>query len=222
MAVFGILACGLVFGDQYSSRLDLRKVIMLNSGGNTPVLLKDLNEETAKFFMKAPDNNILELILSPKVILVEGDAEFILLENFFNNLTGQNINQSSIHVLSVDGTSFKRYLDLARLLRIKTALVRDNDGDSTTNCVERYKDYDSDLIKVFYDSSDDVETFEVAMYNQNTEICDELFGENRRTLSVLDYMLKNKTDAAFELLEKRGNEILAPDYIRSAIEWINQ
>lgn len=54
-----------------SSRLDLRKAIMLNSNSSTPALLKDLPEDTAKFFMKAPDNNILEFILSNKVILVE-------------------------------------------------------------------------------------------------------------------------------------------------------
>lgn len=35
--------------------------------------------------MKAPDNNILEYVLSKKVILVEGDAEFILMEALYKN-----------------------------------------------------------------------------------------------------------------------------------------
>ena len=38
-------------------------------------------------FIKAPDNNILEFILSKKVILVEGDAEYILAEALFKNST---------------------------------------------------------------------------------------------------------------------------------------
>ena len=61
------------------ARLDLRKALLLNSGSVKPISLKNLPEGTAKFFIKAPDNNILEFVMSRKVILVEGDAEFILL-----------------------------------------------------------------------------------------------------------------------------------------------
>lgn len=50
-----------------SSRLDLRKSILLNSGSEKPLKLKELTPSTAKFFMKAPDNNILEFVLSNKV-----------------------------------------------------------------------------------------------------------------------------------------------------------
>jgi predicted ATP-dependent endonuclease of OLD family len=57
-----------------SARLDLRKAIMLNSSSDTPASLSALSKGTAEFFMKAPDNNILEFILSKKVILVEGWA----------------------------------------------------------------------------------------------------------------------------------------------------
>lgn len=66
-----------------SSRLNLRNSILLNSNSNVPVHLKGIDEDTAKFFIKAPDNNILEFVLSKKVILVEGDAEFLLMESFF-------------------------------------------------------------------------------------------------------------------------------------------
>lgn len=55
-----------------SSRLDLRKAILLGAGGKHARLNK-LPEDTARFFMKAPDNNVLEFSLSKKVILVEGD-----------------------------------------------------------------------------------------------------------------------------------------------------
>ena len=33
-------------------------------------------------------------------------------------------------------------------------------------------------------------------------------------------MLKNKTDAAFLLLEKKAAELVAPKYIQEAVEWI--
>lgn len=70
-----------------SSRLNLRSAILL--GKNRPVMLRDLSEETANFFMKAPDNNILEFALAGRVLLVEGDAEFILIEAFYRSLTNR-------------------------------------------------------------------------------------------------------------------------------------
>jgi len=205
-----------------SARLDLRKCILLNSSSTQPVLLKDLPVRTAEFFMKAPDNNILEFVLSKKVILVEGDAEYILVEAFYTKVVGNAIEDSDTHVISVDGTSFKRYLDLATLLRIRTAVIRDNDGDYQKNCVEAYADYSCESIKVFADEDNDRHTFENCVYADNKEICDKLFGAQRKTLSVEEYMLKNKTEAAFLLLEKKAETLHPPQYILDAIEWIRE
>jgi len=203
-----------------STRLDLRKSILLNSNSQSPILLTELPANTSKFFMKAPDNNILEYILSSKVILVEGDAEFILMEAFFKQETGENIEDSDIHIISVGGTSFKRYLDIAKLLGIKTAVIRDNDADFQVNCIERYKDYHSDKIEVFYCDDNDASTFEISIYQSNTDLCENLFSAGRKTLTVQDYMLKNKADVAFEILDKKADEIVVPEYIINAIKWV--
>lgn len=60
------------------------------------------------------------------------------------------------------------------------------------------------------------------MFQDNTAICNELFSEGRRSLTVQDYMLKNKADVAFELLDKKATEINVPEYIKEAIEWIKE
>lgn len=205
-----------------STRLDLRKSILLNSNSSTPVLLNDLTEETAKFFIKAPSNNILEFILSKKVILVEGDAEYILMDAFFNNETGGKVEDSNIHIISVGGTSFKRYLEISKRLKIKTAVIRDNDKNYKANCIENYSDYTDVNVKIFSDKNKDRYTFEIAVFQDNVGICDELFSEGRKTLSVQEYMLKNKANVAFELLDKKSNEINTPEYIKEAIKWINE
>lgn len=170
--------------------------------------------------MKAPDNNILEYILSPKTILVEGDAEFILMEKFINKVTNTSASELGIHVISVDGTSFKRYFDIATELKLKVVAIRDNDGDYTKNCVDLYKDYLSEYIQVFSDKNNNRNTFEICIYKDNTEACNDLFANSRVSLSVQNYMLKNKADAAFELLEKKGDSLNVPTYIKEAIEWI--
>ncbi|MFN0293460.1 ATP-dependent nuclease [Pedobacter helvus] len=204
-----------------STRLDLRKSILLNSNSVIPVLLKDLKDDTAKFFIKAPDNNIIEFVLSSKVILVEGDAEFMLIEEFFKNVVGEDPDFRGVHILSVGGKSFKRYLDLAKMLGIKTAVVRDNDGDYQKNCVDNYAPYANPLLGVFADTDASRYTFEVCVYQDNASLCETLFAGGRQTLSVQEYMLKNKADVAFELLENICEKVNPPSYIKEAIQWIN-
>ncbi|AQU82661.1 MULTISPECIES: ATP-dependent nuclease [unclassified Halomonas] len=205
-----------------STRLDLRNTILLNSNSASPITLEALPEDTAKFFMKAPDNNILEFILSSKVILVEGDAEYILIGALYESVTARTLEDDDVHIISVGGTSFKRYLDLAKLLNIRVAVVRDNDGDYENNCAQNYSDYLNDNISVFYDKDNDKSTFEICFYQDNKGICDELFLPGRRTLTALEFMLKNKADCAFELLDKKAGELISPTYLSRAIEWINE
>jgi predicted ATP-dependent endonuclease of OLD family len=205
-----------------SSRLDLRNTILLNSNSNTPISLKDLEDSTANFFIKAPDNNILEFILSRKVILVEGDAEYILFEKFFEIVTGQLPDEKEVHIISVGGTSFKRYLEISKLLKIKTAVVRDNDGDFTKNCVQRYSKYVDKEIQIFYEPDNSISTFEISMYQNNQIICEDLFSPGRKTRTVQQFMLDEKADCAFEILDKKSENISVPNYIKEAIEWLTK
>lgn len=151
--------------NKISSRLDLRNCILLNSNSKVSAGLSDMDESTAKFFMKAPDNNILEFILSKKVILVEGDAEYIMIESFFESITTLKPHQLDVHIISVGGTSFKRYLEIADLLKIKTAVIRDNDGNFAKNCQENYENLLTSGIQLFSETDDSLATFEISMYH---------------------------------------------------------
>jgi putative ATP-dependent endonuclease of OLD family len=205
-----------------ATRLNLKKVLILSEEKPAePATLKNLSEDTAEFFMKAPDNNVLELALCKKAMLVEGDAEFILMEALYKNAApGSSTDADGIHVISVDGTSFKRYLELAALLGTRVAAIRDNDSDYQANCVENYKDHVSKSIQIFTDEDNGRYTFEICMYQDNKKICDDEFLAGRVRLTVEEFMLKNKTDAAFKLLERRGDELVPPAYIKKAVAWI--
>ncbi|ODP96510.1 ATP-dependent endonuclease [Salinivibrio sp. SS3] len=205
-----------------SSRLDLRKSILLNSAATKPAYLTDLTRNTAKFFAKAPNHNILEHVLSEKVILVEGDAEYILMECLYERTKGHPPSEDGIHIISVGGTSFKRYMEVSKLLSIKTVVIRDNDGDHQKNCTNNYHDHLADCIAVYADEDNNRTTFEICMYQDNKEICDDLFSGGNIQLEPQDYMLKNKTTSAFRLLDEKKSEITAPTYIREAIEWISE
>lgn len=204
------------------SRLDLRHAIILGSFDDDPVRMADLPEDTAKFFMKAPSNSVLEFALSTKNILVEGDAEYILMPVFFKNVTESDLKNSGSHVISVNGTSFPRYLDIARLLTIKTVVITDNDKNFDSKITDRYASYvGEDNIQIYADPDPERYTFEICIYRDNQKICDDLYSEGRKTLSVQDYMLSEKSKVAFELATQKAGELNTPQYIADAIRWIN-
>jgi len=203
------------------ARLDLRKVIMLGGSGK-PTTLRSLDKPTADFFCKAPDNYVLEFAMSSKVILVEGDAEFILISALYESCSQSTLARDGVHVIAVGGTSFKRYLALAEVLKVRTAVVRDNDGDYQRHCVDNYDGLLGNQARVFADSDNRRSTFEICVYEDNKELCEELFAPGRRTLSVKDWMLDNKAEAALALLERSEGRLSVPDYLREAIEWARQ
>ncbi|MBJ9729141.1 MULTISPECIES: ATP-dependent nuclease [Burkholderia cepacia complex] len=206
------------------TRLNLRKAIILSeTDPGSPTSLKGLPADTASFFMKAPDNNVLELALCKRAILVEGDAEFIMMETLYNkHADGGSLDKDGVHVISVDGTSFKRYFDLAKILRIRVAAIRDNDGAYQKTCVDNYANYNEPTIKIFSDPDDKRSTFEICMYEDNTAACEDLFAAGRKKLTVQQYMLDNKAEAAFQLLDKKADVLVAPAYIQEAVAWIKQ
>lgn len=203
-----------------STRLDLRQSFLLSAEELTkPLTLECLDKDTAKFFMKAPNHSFLEFALSRRVILVEGDAEYMLLDTFYKNVSGGRTHEDDgVTIISVGGTSFKRYMEVAKILDIKTAVITDNDKNYQENCVDRYGAHTSDSIKVFSDEDNTRYTLEVCVYQDNTSTCSDLFQSNDQ----LQSMLNNKSEAAFRLVEKHAADLIAPGYIEEAIRWISE
>jgi putative ATP-dependent endonuclease of the OLD family len=159
--------------------------------------------------------------MSRRVILVEGHAEYILIESLYRNCSDSTLDKDKVHVIAVGGTSFKRYFELGAILGVRTAVVRDNDGDYQRHCVENYEKHLADGAKVFADADPARKTFEICVYHDNANLCDDLFKQKRRTKTVLEYMLDNKAEAAF-LLAERAPQLRAPKYIQEAIAWIRE
>ena len=204
------------------SRLDLRKAIMFGQPSAPTVRLKDTSEETAKFFMKAPQNSLLEFATSLRTILVEGDAEYGLLPILFERVTGKSLEASNIAVIAVGGIRFRRYLDVAKTLNHRVAVVTDNDGDSNSPRLASYKLYaNAKNIQIFFDDDQKRHTFEVCIYQDNKTLCDEMFAASRKSLSVQDYMLQNKSEVAFLLADNARDKLNVPQYLKDAIKWIS-
>ena len=90
------------------------------------------------------------------------------------------------------------------------------------NCDERYADVICSRSRVFADRDNTRSTFEISLYQDNADLCDTLFRGPRRTLTVQEYMLANKAEAAFRLLQLHAGELTVPDYIQEALAWIRE
>jgi len=207
--------------NQISTRLNLQKCSIFNSNSSSFVQLRDISPDTASFFIKAPDNNFLQFILSNKAILVEGDAEFMLMDYFCKKTLGRTLEQIKVEVIAVDGKCFKRYIEVAKTVGIRTAVITDNDESYEKNIEEAYYGLVSETIQVFSDINDKRFTFEVCIYEDNAEICNGMFGEKLRTRSVVQYMLANKAECAYLIASAEPDGFVVPDYIKNALQWIN-
>lgn len=207
-----------------TTRLGLINALVLSGAiSGQSINLKMLSDDTSKFFLKAPNHKILEFILGTKIILVEGDAEYILMSELYQKVTGNSLETDGIYVIEVGGKCFKRYMELASLVKtLKVAVITDNDKNYQQNCKDNYDGYEKDNIRIFADTNPERYTFEACIYADNKTVCDELFTTERRKLPILEYMLLNKTEAAFELVYKgKASSLVVPGYISEAITWLN-
>ena len=206
-----------------ASRLGIDNITLLKGGKVSKI--QNLQNETIRFFKKSTNQNLLNFALSDKVILVEGNAEYILMEKFFDIIHGEKPELLGVSIISVDGLSFKRYLEIAKGFESKNvAIITDNDKDYDANIIRNYSDYDGyNNIKVFSDQNNANYTFEVCIYNDNKPLID---GEGLTTSSdVLRFMLNKKAEFALRLLEMldfsdKLEAFIIPEYIREAVEWV--
>lgn len=204
-----------------ATRLDLRKCILLNSSSKMPVMLSNLSIKTADFFIKSP-NSILQYILSPKAILVEGNSEFLLMDKFAISTLKKGLSELNIDVIPIGGKFFFRYLELAKLLDLKTCVITDNDGNNENTILDKYSEYTSpkEIIKIFCSSKPEQYTFEVCIYEANKELCEVIINEKHKVKDILKYMLEHKTEVSYHLLSS-DKDIVVPEYIEKALQWIS-
>ena len=190
---------------------------MHQESAKSPIMLSDLSDDTAKYFAKTPPASIVEYVLARKALLVEGPAEYMLMEKFYQACTGSTPEEDEVHIIDVRGLSFKRYLEISKLTGSKVAVITDNDSDYQKNCIDKYAGFAGDSnIEVFFDDDNIKRTFEIVLEACNKAVCAELFGKDAVT-----FMLNNKTEAAFRLLSE-NKALTVPNYIKRAIEWIRQ
>ncbi|MFN7097066.1 MAG: ATP-dependent nuclease, partial [Gammaproteobacteria bacterium] len=133
-----------------ANKLGLDSLILLNDKKN--IKINNLSDDTKQFFDKLSGYDTLRLILCKKAILVEGDSDELIVQKAFmvNNKDNCLPIEMGIDVISV-GTSFLRFLEIAKKIMKHVVIVTDNDGDIEA-ITKKYEDYQEiSTIKICYD-----------------------------------------------------------------------
>ncbi len=216
-----------------ANKLGLRKLILLEK--QNTMKFDDLSENTQEFFMKKPGYDTLRFLLSSKAILVEGDADELIVQRAYVDKYSKLPIENEIDVISV-GTTFLRFLEIAEKLEKETIILTDNDGD--IDALERkYENYigsnSKEYIKIYYDNEThkhqgslkaknggdfNYDTLEPCVLRANSlEIINEILEKNYNSDDeLIKYMVGNKTDCAIQIF-KSSKKIKYPDYIKKAI-----
>ncbi len=197
--------------------IDNMKLLSPNSG---PMTLDHLPLDTKEYFMKLPGYDTLRLILSAKIILVEGPSDELIVQKAFKKEHGKMPLEDGVDVISVGALAFKRFLKIGKLLKLNIRVVTDNDGDVDA-LKNKYKDYlDGKVsdIKICYDGDEKYPTLEPQLLKANSlEVLNTVLGKTFKSNDVLlTYMRNNKTDIALKVFNS-AEDLTFPEYINNAI-----
>lgn len=216
------------------SRLNLHNTLWINKG--KCVSLKSIPEDTANFFMKTDNMQLLNFILADKVIIVEGNSEYILLPQLVKNTLNCLLDEEKIELLSGGGITYCHYVELSKVIKNSLLVITDNDGDQErVKLIEEKNSKYALTNNILIKCSKNIEefTFEVCLYKKNKSNLEKISSLKPRTKPEykgkvydknLAYMLKNKTEAALRISEEKvfKDNVVLPDYIREGIEWLIQ
>lgn len=201
-----------------ANKLGLENLILFGKDKDT-MSLAELHTDTQEYFKKLPGYDTLRMVLSKKPILCEGPSDELIIQKAYLNKYGKLPIEDGIDIITVKGLSFKRFLEIAKLLKKHVAVVTDNDGDEEA-LIKKYLGYiGQDNIKICYDPDEAYKTLEPQICKINSkEILETVLGISKDSIEeVQDYMIKHKTEVALKIFES-SEEIQIPEYIYNAIE----
>jgi predicted ATP-dependent endonuclease of OLD family len=198
------------------NKLGVESVLLFN--GQECMPLSALDPSTHDYFLKLPGHDTLRLILAAKAILVEGPSDELVVQKVFFTIYKKLPLAAGVDVISVKSLAFRRFLEIAKILKLDVSVVTDNDGDIVA-LEKKYASFkDCSTIKICFDADPTCKTLEPQLLKANgLELLNDIFEtEFSSGDALLKYMAANKTDCALKIFSTQL-DVKIPDYITKAI-----
>ena len=199
------------------NKLGVESVLLFLRGEG--VRLTDLKDKTTQdYFMKLPGHDTLRLILAKRSILVEGPSDELIVQRAYQMKHGKMPLEDGVDVISVNSLAFKRFLEIAVLLKKTADIVTDNDADVAA-LEKKYADYlNSDIVRIQYDKDEKAHTLEPQLVKKNglatiNAVLGKAFADEA---SAIEHMVKHKAETGLKFFETNV-EWSPPDYIARAV-----
>lgn len=218
-----------------ANKLGIDNILLMSKDGS--VRFAELSDE--RFFKRLPGYDTLRLVLSNRVILVEGASDELVVQRAYMDQHGGRLPiEDGIDVISV-GVAFSRYVEMLSRLGKRASVVTDNDGN-TQHLNEKYmsmlpslspvpevaaffsqKSLDEKSFDVPKDTLANYSTLEPYLLKANSiGVLNKIFGTSyENNAEMLTHMHANKTDCALRIFES-DVAIQYPDYILQAIKHV--
>lgn len=201
------------------NKLDFKNVIAFT--GNKAISFKDVDDSLVKYLAKRPNFDILKLLFSNRVILVEGPTE----EMFINTIL--NLKKDIIHnidVISIGQKGFRTFLDIWIKLNgvnksKKIGIIRD--FDNQPNAKQEHDVYDNN--ETIYIRTTEGYTLENDIVNtdKNCKTISKHFNIPNDSVGVSDFLKSSKAENMNNLcnaLQEEKIKISIPKHIKEVLE----
>jgi putative ATP-dependent endonuclease of OLD family len=210
-----------------ANKLELKKLLLVRIG--EVFAFNELNDETVRYFNKLPGYDTLRLVLAEKVILVEGATDEFIIQKAYFDKNGRLPITDGIDIITVNSLAFKRYCDIAILMKKPISIVTDNDGDIGKHITQKYDGYVNNVYcSFFYETDESLNTIEPSVLAVNSEngIPTETFLKaiskngsmsGKTADAVKAYMGNNKVEWAMRVFDS-PEKIQYPRYVKNVVE----
>ncbi len=223
------------------NKLSIAKLCMV---GSDYIRLKDIDPGIAIKIRRLPGYDTLRAVLASKVILVEGASDELILKKFYLSKHSRLPEDDGIEIIVVRGLGFETYLEILKRIRVRTNVLRDNDGDYEGNIgifQNEYKLYPH--IQFRSPTENTLNSLEPALIAEHAQTVVELdtfaklilspqtynkYRENPDLLTKTNYLRdwfggetgngKKKVDSAMRIFDSK-DEIKYPAYIAGAFDF---
>lgn len=127
---------------------------------------------------------------------MEGPTDELIVQRAYKDVHGKLPIENGVDVISVDSLAFKRYCDLAILVKKPLRIITDNDGDVQRNISDKYIEFtekNGDLIEIHYEVNELFHTIEPSVLAVNS-LEAEVFNKFRRVISKKNSMVNKNVE----------------------------